>query len=216
MSEQISRALGSPRPCGSLSRPGRRCGPKLRNPGAPRSSRAWPRPPTRSRSGGGGILSAICAWNSRARGGRAAGGEGRGRGAPGNPPPAAGSRFGCPGANKLGVCGERGGRLGPGAMRIRWSRAAWRGQRSQGGRGDRSGAAVADTPAGASTPRASATRRPATAGRKLGRSARQLRNPNVVAPQVRRWDVRTPNVRDWNLRAARGQPGRDPGRAGKV
>ena len=201
------RASRPPEPWGTLAPAGHfpdlagGAGPSsaIRAPRAP--ARAWPRPPTRSRSGGGGILSAICAWNSRARRGRAAGGGGRGRGAPENPPPAAGSRFRSPGANKRSVCGERGGRLGPGAMRIRWSRAAWRGQRSQGGRGDRSGAAVADTPAGASTPRASATGRPATAGRKFGRSASQRRNPNVVAPQVRRWGVHTPNVREWNLRA---------------
>lgn len=93
-----SGALGIPSPRGSLSRPGRLSGPKLHNPGARAPVGAWLRPPTQGHRGGGGILSVLCAWNSWARGGRAAGAGGRRRGDQGKPPPAADSQPRCPGA----------------------------------------------------------------------------------------------------------------------
>lgn len=107
-------------------------------------------------------------------------GRGAGREAPGHTPRPRGRRAPVPGANKRRVCRLRGGRRGPGAARTPWSRALRRGQRSPGGRGDRSGAAVANTPAGTSNPRARATQRPPTGGKKLGRPARQGRKPGVA------------------------------------
>lgn len=136
---------------------------------------------------GWGKFSPLCLCNSRPP---EAGPPGEGTRTPGprdthTHPRPANAQPRCPRANKSRVCRERGGRRGPGAMRIRWSRALRRGQRSPGGRGDRSGAAVADTPAGASTPRASAPGRRRPPARSSGRPARQGRSPNVVAAQVR-------------------------------
>ena len=102
--------------------------------------------------------------------------------------PAADAQLGCPSANRRGGCRERGGRRSPGAMRIRWSRAPRRRQRSQGGRGDRSSPAVANTSARASTLGPTRPRAPRPRAGRLGRLARQRRNPNLAAPQFRRWE----------------------------